>query len=169
MTCIEGICSDETGMPGPSALSFGGSPLREPWGCWACFLSSWPVLTACAAIETGLPFDFMVVSKPYQQACAAHHAAGCRHLTPPALRAQHDFDVAVGLVEAEEAADAAAGDGGACLGASRTALIGQKNKAKAAVRNGKPGKQAAQGDARHKGGKPARKDMNWRKGRGVFR
>lgn len=93
----------------------------------------------------------------------------CRLSTPSALRAQHDFDVAVGLVEAEEAADAAAGDEGACLGASRTALFGQKNKAKTALRNGKPGKQAAQGDARHKGGKAARKGMNWRKGRGVFR
>ena len=94
------------------------------------------------------------------------HMLRCRLLTPPALRAQHDFDVAVGLVEAEEAA---AGDEGACLGASRTALGGQKNKAKAAARNGKPGKQGAQGDVRHKGGKAARKGMNWRKGRGVFR
>ena len=87
------------------------------------------------------------------------------------LRAQHDFDVAVGLVEAEEAADAAASDGGARVGTRKTALCGRQNRAKAALRTGKPGKWATQGDAQHKGGKgkPARKGMNWRKGRGVFR
>jgi len=95
-------------------------------------------------------------------------------LTRPALAAQHDFDVAVGMAEAEEPADSEAaaacpasgrksggrGSGAPALVQKSKGAPGQRTHGKGA---GKAGLQAG-GKAR-----PVKKDMNWRKGRGVFR
>lgn len=93
---------------------------------------------------------------------------------------QHEFDVAVGLVEAEETLDAAAAVAAQTKGtsprSSNAAVPGHDRNGKGGGKSrlikagqGRGGLAVGRGAAGKVRGRNAKKDMNWRKGRGVFK